>query len=70
MRFTTPSIASAGTPVFANREVFVPDAWSPSPLLFRHPPLSCASRFKRFGALIKKGRDQFAFVPVKEMKVV
>jgi len=37
MRFTTPSIASAGKPVFAIREVFVPEAWFPSLLLFRHP---------------------------------
>jgi hypothetical protein len=37
MRFTTPSIASAGEPVFAIRELFVPEAWFPSLLLFRHP---------------------------------
>ena len=45
MRFTTPSIASAGKPFFAIREVFVPEAWVPSLLLFRHPPLRFDSIF-------------------------
>jgi hypothetical protein len=68
MRFTTPSIASAEKPIFANREVFVPDAWFPSPLLFRHPPLRCTSLVQEifFVFALEKGRDPFAFVPVKE----
>jgi len=47
MRFTTPSIASAGDPVFAiSRSVRSRSLDVPSPLLFRHPPLRFAPFFR------------------------
>jgi hypothetical protein len=59
-----------GKPVFANREVFVPDAWFPSLLLLRHPPLRSAPFFSN-GCREHERRTEitFAFVPVKETKV-
>jgi len=45
MRFTTPSIASAGESVFAFENYSFPKPDVPSPLLFRHPPLRFDSIF-------------------------
>jgi len=45
MRFTTPSIASAGDSVFASEKYSFPKPDVPSLLLFRHPPLRRDSIF-------------------------
>lgn len=45
MRFTTPSIASAGGSVFACEKYSFPQPDSPSLLLFRRPPPSLRSTF-------------------------
>jgi len=53
MRFTTPSIASAGDPVFAFEKYSFPKPGASSPLLFRHPPLRCAPSFLTVCASLK-----------------
>jgi len=54
MRFTTPSIASAGESVFAFEKYSFPKPDVPTPLLFRHPPL-------RFDSIFSNGYRSCSF---------